>query len=140
MNAADILDQARALGVRIAPEGEDGLYVRGPRSPIHQLAPILREHEPELLAALKEAENNLATFEERAAIIEFDGGPRRAEAEHLAWEQVQALMQRLSALEWLAHHSPERLPQGYRPEHFPVAKLRPGPEFWEERERRGRSA
>jgi hypothetical protein len=79
-------------------------------------------------------------FEERTAIIEFDGGLPRAEAELLAWEQVQASMQRLSPLEWLARYSPERLPQGYRPEHFPVAKVQPGPQFWEEHERRGRRA
>lgn len=78
-------------------------------------------------------------FEERAAIIEFDGGVARAEAELLAWEQVQASLQRLSPLEWLARYSPERLSQRYAPEHFPVAKLEPGPQFWEERERRGRA-
>lgn len=77
-------------------------------------------------------------FEERAAIMEFDGGLPRAEAELLAWEHIQASMQRLSALEWLARYSPERLPQGCRREHFPVANLQPGPRFWEERERRVR--
>jgi len=62
----------------------------------------------------------------------------RPEAELLAWEEVQALRQRLRPLEWLARYSPERLPGGYRPEDFPVAKLEPGPEFWQERERRER--
>ena len=79
-------------------------------------------------------------FEERAAILEFDGGLPRAEAELLAWEQVQASMQRLDVLEWLARYSPQRLPYGYRVEDFPVAQLQPGPQFWEERERRGQMA
>ena len=82
-------------------------------------------------AALEEA------FEERSGILEFDGGLPRAEAELLAWEQVQASMQRLTALEWLARFSPERLPQGYHPEHFPAATLPPGPQFRQEHERRG---
>jgi hypothetical protein len=79
----------------------------------------------------------LEAFEERAAILEFDAGLARAEAELLAWEQVQAAQQRLNALEWLARYSPERLPKGYCAEDFPVAALAPGPQFWEERERRG---
>jgi hypothetical protein len=46
-------------------------------------------------------------FEERAGILEYDGGYSRLEAESLAaWEATQALFARLTAREWLARYAP----------------------------------
>ena len=139
MTPAAIIQQATADGVSLALSPAGTIKATGARGAIARWLPLIREHKPAILATLKDVTNGLEAFEERAAIIEFDGGLPRAEAELLGWEQVQALMQRLSALEWLARYSPERLSQGYHPEDFPVAKLQPGPQFWEERERRGRN-
>jgi hypothetical protein len=141
MTPAAIIQQATADGVSLALSPVGTIKATGARGAVTRWLPLIQEHKPGILATLKEeVTSGLEALEERAAIIEFDGGLPRAEAEVLAWEQVQALMQRLNALEWLARYSPERLPEGYRPEQFPVAKLQPGPQFWEERERRGRSA
>jgi len=82
----------------------------------------------------------IEAFAERAAILEYDAGLPRPQAELAAWEQVQASIQRLSPLEWRARYDPERLPEGHRPEDFPIAQIPPGPQFWEERERRERQA
>jgi hypothetical protein len=63
MSATEILAQARALGVRVTPK-EGGLCVRGPKRALRQLAPILRQHKPEILLALAGA--NLDPFESSA--------------------------------------------------------------------------
>jgi hypothetical protein len=51
MSAAAIIEQARTLGVslRIA---HDKIKVKGPSPAVEQLLPVIREHKPELLAAL----------------------------------------------------------------------------------------
>jgi len=49
--AATILGRARALGVSLRVEG-DRIKAKGPQPAIEQILPALREHKPELLAAL----------------------------------------------------------------------------------------
>ena len=119
MTPAAIIREATADGVNLVLTSGDTIKATGTRGAVTRWLPMIREHKPGILAALKEVTFGLESFEERAAIIEFDGGLPRAEAELLAWEEVQASMQRLSPLEWLARHSPERLPPRYLPEHFP---------------------
>jgi hypothetical protein len=60
---------------------------------IYRLLPIIRENKPGIVAALSsarmlESEVLRETFEERAAILQFDGGLSRDEAERAAWALV----------------------------------------------------
>lgn len=51
MSAIEILDEARNLGVKLRVEG-DRIKAKGPRLAVERLLPVLREHKPQLLAAL----------------------------------------------------------------------------------------
>jgi hypothetical protein len=89
-------------------------------------------------SVVDQSEIDRDAFEERAGILEFDGGYPREDAEMLAaWELTQALFARLTAREWLARYAPDRLPAGDKVEDYPIAQAKPGNDFWRERERRG---
>lgn len=74
------IEELRRLGVSLRVVGES-LHYR----PLSVVTPELRERmlgsKPELVALVER-------FEERAAIIEFDAGHPRAEAEERAWASI----------------------------------------------------
>jgi len=79
MDSVALLVAARTAGLQVCTDGER-LIVRGPK----QLAALVRQllsHKDEILPLLE-------LFEERAAVIEYDAGLPRADAERLAWACV----------------------------------------------------
>jgi hypothetical protein len=92
VTAAALLDAARADGVTLHLAAPDRLTLRGDRGAVARWTPLLRPHKAGLLALLSgppplTAEDHEAIEEavaERAAIMEFDGGIPRAEAERRA--------------------------------------------------------
>jgi len=89
MRGATVLAELERAGLLVSVQGAD-LIVR----PASRLTPrardIIRANKPALLSALTEAaaERLRQEYEERAAIGEFEGGLRRAEAERQAWDYV----------------------------------------------------
>jgi hypothetical protein len=81
------LDTLRHAGLTVEAEG-DRLLVQ-PRSLLNEdLRALLREHKPEILALLRcAAPFDRESWEERAAIAEFDGALSCEEAEALAWRE-----------------------------------------------------
>jgi hypothetical protein len=77
--AADTLSRVRALGANIMLDGEKLRIINRAKLPPAAIA-MIRDHARDI-AALIEAE---AEFEERAAILEYDGGLPRPQAEDLA--------------------------------------------------------
>jgi hypothetical protein len=75
-----LLSEAHAAGLQVHAEGAR-LIVRGPKR-LAVLAQQLLNHKAPILDILE-------LFEERAAIMEYDGGLPRAEAERQAWAWVQ---------------------------------------------------
>ncbi len=102
-SANTLLYRSQELGVSLWAEGSSIRY-RGQRSAVESLLPEIKSHKSELLAILKpiespkqsstqgdesapdpiDAENILEYAEERAAVLEFDAGMQRAEAEQRA--------------------------------------------------------
>ena len=92
MTAARVLEAAAHAGVSIEVAGED-LVLKAPRPPDEGLLELLRSHKPAIISLLHGAdawaeEDWQALYEERAGIMEFDGGLPRAEAEAFAAEEV----------------------------------------------------
>ena len=91
MSAAEALKSARAAGVHITADGED-LILDAESPPPAPIVDALKRYKPEIVALLTRsagdwsAEEWGAFLHERAAIIEFDGGLSRAEAEASAYE------------------------------------------------------
>lgn len=78
MTRCDLVQHLAAAGVTLRIEG-DALRYRAPRCAMTaDLRAALVEHKPDVLH----------DYHERAAIMEFDGGLGRAEAERLAAEDV----------------------------------------------------
>ena len=76
---ADVLAACHAHGIRLSLAAADGLTIDAPPDALTpELLGRLKAHKAELLTDLNER------FEERAAIIEFDAGLSRKEAEQLA--------------------------------------------------------
>jgi hypothetical protein len=93
MKAALLLAEARRVGACFAANG-GRLVVEAPAPLPDDLVAALREHKRELLALLmvaSEPDHDRVTecWQERAAIVEYDGGLPRDEAERQA--QVHAL-------------------------------------------------
>ena len=85
MLAREIIDRFADAGVRLSAEN-GRLAFEGPREVLTpERIEELRRHKAELLAAL--APPDLDAFEERAAIIEHDGGHPRHDAEALAAQE-----------------------------------------------------
>lgn len=81
----ELFAECRALRVRLIPAPDGGLTIDAPRD---TLTPDLLEQ----LRFHKEAlRDSVDQFEERAAIIEFDAGLSRSEAERLPWIQCFTL-------------------------------------------------
>jgi len=87
---------AQAHGRRLAVGAEGGrLIVRGPADSDVGLVQTLLARKPEVLAHLMAlSADEQIQFDERAAIAEYDGGLSRAEAECLAWAEIEAGRQR----------------------------------------------
>ena len=83
---ADLLRQAQAEGVEVVLDRIGAARLRAASAPSADLVAKLRTHR-QAITAMLEAERRME-FEERAAIMEFDGGLSRAEAEHRAAIEV----------------------------------------------------
>lgn len=92
MTASAVLDRVRALGIEVAADGEKLRYA----APVGRLTPELRQelvaHKPAIIALLRtggggrDAGDWQAFFNERAGIMEYDGGVPRETAEARAFE------------------------------------------------------
>lgn len=108
MTAAEALKAARAAGVELALDGND-LALKAASAPPAAVLDALSRHKVEIMVLLRPAEDGWSAedwrvfFDERAGIIEFDGGLPRAEAEAQAFA--------CCVVEWL-NHNPERSPSG----------------------------
>jgi hypothetical protein len=86
MSAAEALKAARAVGIHLEVDGED-LVLEAASEPPAVVLGELSQHKTEIVAVLRpgrdgwSAEDWRSFFEERAAIIEFDGGLSSTEAE-----------------------------------------------------------
>lgn len=81
MTAAQLFQTLTARGCRLLQDGEQ-LRIQDPQHALtDDLRQTIRQHKATLL-------NLLEDFEERAALIEYDGRLPRAEAERLAWACV----------------------------------------------------
>ena len=91
MSAVEALKAARAAGIELALDGDD-LVLNAASAPPAAVLDALSRHKAEIVALLRpgpdgwSAEDWQAYFDERAGIIEFDGGLLRAEAETQAFE------------------------------------------------------
>jgi hypothetical protein len=108
MTAAEALKAARAAGVELALDGDD-LVLNAASAPPAAVLDALSRHKAEIVVLLRpgcdgwSAEDWQVFFDERAGIVEFDGGLPRAEAEAQAFACCVA--------EWL-NRNPERSPAG----------------------------
>lgn len=92
----EILSRALAAGLIIWPEGTETLRVKGPAIARDRWVPVLKENKPALLRHLW-IERLRDHLEERAAILEFEAGLSRPEAEEQARRAVGLLARNLSA-------------------------------------------
>jgi hypothetical protein len=89
MSAAEALRLAHAAGVHIEIDGDD-LSLEASALPPPSVIDLLSSHKASILALLRAVEDGRSArdwqvfFDERAGIIEFDGGAPRAWAETLA--------------------------------------------------------
>lgn len=91
MSAAAVLARLRTEGFTVI--AADGRLIVKPASRLtDDHRGLIRHHQQELLSYLSEAGREW--FEERAAILEFDAGMSRAEAEAMAEELLRAVRQR----------------------------------------------
>jgi hypothetical protein len=90
MSAVEALRAAQVAGIQLGVDGED-LVLTATVPPPAAVIDLLASHKAEVLALLRpgpdgwSAEDWQVFFEERAGIIEFDGGLPRAEAEAQAF-------------------------------------------------------
>jgi hypothetical protein len=108
MSAADALRAARAAGIQLGIDGDD-LMLEASTSPPPAVIDLLSRHKAAIVALLRPAEDGWSAedwqvfFDERAGIVEFDGGLPRPDAEAQAFA--------CCVVEWL-NHNPERSPAG----------------------------
>ena len=108
MSAVEALKAARAAGVELALDGDD-LALKAASAPPAAVLDALSLHKAQIMVLLRPAEDGWSVedwqvfFEERAGIVEFDGGLPRAEAEAQAFA--------CCVVEWL-NHNPECSPAG----------------------------
>jgi hypothetical protein len=101
MRAVEALKAARAAGVHLGVDG-DALVLDAASAPPAAVLDALSRHKAEIVALLRpdhdgwSAEDWQAYFDERAGIVEFDGGVPRLEAEAYAFE--------CCVVEWLNRH------------------------------------
>jgi hypothetical protein len=86
MSAIKALKAARALGIVVQADGDD-LMLAAAAAPPAAILDDLKQHKSEIVAILRpadrgpSAEDWLALFDERAGVLEFDGGQPRELAE-----------------------------------------------------------
>jgi hypothetical protein len=108
MSAFETLKAARAACVELALDGDD-LVLNAASAPPAAVLDALARHKAEVVVLLRpghdgwSAEDWQVFFDERAGIVEFDGGKPRPEAEAQAFA--------CCIVEWL-NRNPERLPAG----------------------------
>ncbi len=83
MNALNLIQEVTRAGATMTLEGGD-LVLSGARPLPDDLVEQLRRHKPEVVATLKNEPVDPEAYEERAAIMEYDGGLSREEAEAFA--------------------------------------------------------
>ncbi len=82
MTAVELFAILTTTGCRLIPEGER-LRIQDPQHALtDDMRQAIRQHKPALLDLVEQ-------WEERAAIMEYDGRLPRAEAECLAWACLQ---------------------------------------------------
>lgn len=79
MSAAALIGEARSSGVTLWHDAGRVRY-RGPRTAVMRVLPMLAAYRDDLAEALR-LEAQAEAFEERAAIMEYDGGLSRGDAE-----------------------------------------------------------
>ena len=108
MSAIAAIKAARAAGVELALDGDD-LALKAASAPPAPVLDALSRHKTEIMVLLRpgcdgwSAEDWHVFFDERAGIVEFDGGLPRAKAEAQAFA--------CCIVEWL-NRNPERSPAG----------------------------
>jgi hypothetical protein len=108
MSAVEALRAAHVAGIQLGVDGED-LVLTASVPPPAAVIDLLASHKTEVLALLRpagdgwSAEDWQVFFDERAGIVEFDGGLPRADAEAKAFASC--------VVEWL-NRNPERSPAG----------------------------
>jgi hypothetical protein len=108
MSAVEALNAARAAGVQIEVDGND-LVLEASAPPPPAVIELLASQKAEVVALLRHGHDGWSSedwktfFDERAGIVEFDGGLPRAEAEAQAFA--------CCVTEWLNRH-PEPSPSG----------------------------
>ena len=94
MTPQAIIVSATKDGLYLSAAKDGNLRYKGKQDVVTRWLPMLKAHKPEILAALKAANDTASRFdaeaiteahEERAAILEYDGGLLRQESEHRAW-------------------------------------------------------
>jgi hypothetical protein len=82
MTALTLFQTLRSCGVELTPHPDGTLGYKAPKGILTpQLLDAMRAHKPMLLDLVE-------TFSERAAMLEFDAGLDRADAEWLAWQEL----------------------------------------------------
>ncbi len=86
MNPAAIIKDATADGVNLALSPTGTIKATGEQAAVNRWLPIIRDNKPAIVATLRAANEPVdpEAIEERAAIMEYDGGLSREEAEALA--------------------------------------------------------
>ena len=108
MSAAEALKAARAAGVELVLDGDE-LVLNAVSAPPAAVLDALSRHKAEIVVLLQpgrdgwSAEDWQVFFDERAGVVEFDGGLPRAEAEAQAFA--------CCVVEWINRNS-ERSPAG----------------------------
>ena len=107
MNAAEVLKAARAAGIQVQIDGAD-LLLKASAPPPAGVLEELSRHKARILTLLRAgnlywtAEDWRTFFDERAAIVEFDGGLSRAQANAQALEHC--------VIEWLNRNPAQSAP------------------------------
>jgi hypothetical protein len=107
MNAAEALQAARAAGIQVKIDGAE-LLLKASAPPPAAVLDGLSRHKAHILALLRPAKVDwtaddwLAFFDERAAIVEFDVGLSRAQANAQAFEYC--------VIEWLNRNPAQSVP------------------------------
>jgi hypothetical protein len=108
MSAAEALKAARGAGIQLGIDGDD-LVLEASAPPPAAVLDALSRHKAEIVVLLHtgrdgwSAEDWQVFFDERAGIVEFDGGKPRPEAEAQAFAYC--------VVEWL-NRNPEHSPAG----------------------------
>ena len=91
MSAAQVLTEARSIGIQVQLDGDD-LLLEAPAPPPSNVLEALSRHKAEIVKLLRPRADGWSTedwrlyFDERAAVAEFNNGLTHADAEAHAFE------------------------------------------------------